>query len=223
MPDLIPAVAIPEVVQAGFRKFEQLTDEAYAELLRVLQEEQAELDPRSFSARLSNRIKTIEPGDVQEIFDTLVSFVAGSITLGLSHGDFIEAIIKGDPDLTEAEQGIIRQRLSQVLQTDSLLMTAKALDILTDQPNSFVGARILTDVRPIFHDDPDTAPIVALLIHTLKVTYHSKGKHEDFYVALNIEDLKRLRKIIDRAEAKANNLTALLSKMELRLIPREDE
>jgi hypothetical protein len=49
-------------------------------------------------------------------------------------------------------------------------------------------------------------PYGAVVIHTLKLSYHEEGDHKDFLVALDDDDIKALRAVLDRAEAKARFL-----------------
>jgi hypothetical protein len=69
-----------------------------------------------------------------------------------------------------------------------------------------VTAKILTDVRYAFQADPEQRPYGAVIIHTLKLSYHEQGEHKDFLVALDDEDIPILKGILNRAEAKAKVL-----------------
>ena len=52
-----------------------------------------------------------------------------------------------------------------------------------------------------------------LVLHTLQVGYHDGlGKHHEFYVALDSDDIEKLQKALVRAKQKAATLVKLLEK-----------
>jgi hypothetical protein len=61
-----------------------------------------------------------------------------------------------------------------------------------------------------------------VVLHTLKLVYHEGPKrHEEFFVALDGDDLRTLRKLIDRAEAKAETLRPAVKDIRLFGSPKE--
>ena len=84
----------------------------------------------------------------------------------------------------------------------------------------FGFAEIHTDLRPVFgeHTDGLTAE-GGVLAHVLRLHHiSSEGSHEDFYVALDDEDLEILRDVIDRAEKKSETLRRQLHEAGMRLV-----
>jgi len=58
----------------------------------------------------------------------------------------------------------------------------------------------------------------------LKLDYHKQGSrkdHEEFYIALDAEDLDTLRRIIDRAEVKAKTLASSINNVHVFGVPKE--
>lgn len=82
--------------------------------------------------------------------------------------------------------------------------------MLLEQGQAFCGARILTDIRPLFAPDLKAAPTAALVVHTLRISYHQGSELKQFYVAMDSEDIQALKNTLDRAESKAENLHAVL-------------
>ena len=75
----------------------------------------------------------------------------------------------------------------------------------------FVAARILTDIRPIFHLDVLEKPESALLVHMLRITERDTfGKRADTYFALDSNDVRRLKGLVDRALKKEETLRNLM-------------
>jgi len=89
--------------------------------------------------------------------------------------------------------------------------TAKAGPVLTQHERIFSGARIMTDLRPIFHLDVAQKPDAAVIIHMLRVTARDNfGRQEDRYFALDSNDLVLLKQIIERAMAKEKTLRGII-------------
>ena len=67
-------------------------------------------------------------------------------------------------------------------------LTAKASELTSENERVLCPAncRILSDVRPVFVDDPAEDPAAVLIQHTLKLAYHSEDDTvREFYVTLD--------------------------------------
>ncbi|MDE3169737.1 MAG: hypothetical protein KGL75_06310, partial [Acidobacteriota bacterium] len=72
----------------------------------------------------------------------------------------------------EAQWTKVRNFLVAALSLEDTVGTAaKAGFILTQHERIFVGARILTDIRPIFHVDVSEQPREAVIVHMLRLIY----------------------------------------------------
>jgi hypothetical protein len=61
-----------------------------------------------------------------------------------------------------------------------------------------------------------------VIVHLLKLGYHSAAqKHQEFFVSLDSDDLRTLRNLIDRAEAKSKSLKASLGGIRLFGVAKE--
>ena len=116
------------------------------------------------SIEVASKIKGVPPGDIAEILDTILSLYFS----GFHHdmppeqlaGDVIEAMLETQMEefqLSNEKQEWFKERLIRVFKIETLLVVAKALGVLQDNEKTFCGARILTDIRPVF------APIPLLL------------------------------------------------------------
>lgn len=106
-----------------------------------------------------------------------------------------------------------RDRLRKLLSFEKVLgVTAKALDVLSEQERFFCQARILTDIRPVFPLRSEESPAGFVLIHTLRITYHQAGgaDHKDFHLALDGAGLEELEGVLERAKRKEETLRGLL-------------
>jgi hypothetical protein len=113
--------------------------------------------------------------------------------------------------MTDDQRNLLAARLARLLGIKaSLRITSKALDVLTDADRIFYSAKILTDIRPVF-DDEGKEIEAAVIIHNLRIHFGQDDDHRDFFVALDTNDIKELRAVLDRANKKAESLQKLLS------------
>lgn len=128
--------------------------------------------------------------------------------------DAMERLDHPDHRLQPSDRADFAGKLLTLLNAEIFALVAKAHDLVTEDERIFCHARILTDLRPIFGSNVEDGPKAMIALHTLKLAFHEQGSsddHGEFYVALDAEDLQTLRKLIDRAEAKAKALSSILN------------
>lgn len=89
---------------------------------------------------------------------------------------------------------------------DTLGAVSKGSDIVFQNERIFYRARILTELRPVFGDSPETPPKAFVVQHTLRIHYSSQSETRSIYFALDSEDLKNLTETLDRAIKKDRTL-----------------
>jgi hypothetical protein len=88
---------------------------------------------------------------------------------------------------------------------------AKAGNVLTQHERIFNGARIMTDLRPIFHLNVSEEPDAAVIIHMLRITQRDNfGQQSDEYFALDHNDVALMKEIIERAIKKEETLRGIM-------------
>jgi len=117
---------------------------------------------------------------------------------------------------TNKETDLFQERLVRALSVESLASLGKALGLSGETERTFVGARILTDVRPIFDDGSSPRVEGFVVINTLKIDFHEGREHGEVYIALDSADLESLRKRVERAQAKTASLSETMSALKLR-------
>ena len=75
-------------------------------------------------------------------------------------------------------------------------VTSKAMSILIGNERNFSGARIFTDIRPVFKENPSDPPAGAVIVHTIGLNYLEGHVRKDFFLALDSRDLKILKEVI---------------------------
>lgn len=95
---------------------------------------------------------------------------------------------------------------------DTVGTAAKAGPVLTEHERIFEDARILTDIRPIFHPDLSEKPHAAVIVHMLRITSRDiLGNRRAQYVALDSNDIRVFKQLMDRAIKKEETLKAAMN------------
>jgi len=103
----------------------------------------------------------------------------------------------------ETDAKVLKERIAQIFSSDQVLrLNTKAISILTDHDNLFLSAKILTDARPVFNEDVTKMEAIAI-VHMLRIHFERNQEHKDFFVALDVADIPKMRAVLDRADKKA--------------------
>lgn len=102
----------------------------------------------------------------------------------------------------------IRQFLAVALTLDKTVGTAaKAGPVMTDHEHIFVDARILSDVRLVFHPDVSERPDAAAIVHMLRITTRDIfGAYKTEYFALDSNDIRLMKQLMERAAKKEDTI-----------------
>jgi hypothetical protein len=217
----MPITRIPEQYRPGLAKVKSMDNIAYAELMTALSNLPVIAGFAQFCARLTTRVKSLSRAEISNITRALFSLapsLADSETpIDATVSELVDAMRasgREDLKLTHDEEGEFKSRIIELLSNDSLNLSAKASLVRIEQPKVFCDAKILTDMRPIFRQ-PNAKPIGSVINHTLKIEYHEDGDHREFYVALDAQDLSKLKGVLERAETKAGSLRSFLKEGDL--------
>jgi len=106
----------------------------------------------------------------------------------------------------------LRQFLIAALSLERTLgTTAKAGHVLTQHEHIFNGARIMTDLRPIYHLDVSEKPDAVIIIHMLKISQRDNvGNQAEHYFALDSNDIATMKDILERATIKEKTLRGIM-------------
>ena len=104
-----------------------------------------------------------------------------------------------------------RKAAKTLFNSDHVLkLNTKIISVITDHDKLFLSAKIMTDARPVFDDEGSKVEAIAI-IHMLRIHFERNSKHEDFFAALDVGDLRQLKNVIERAEKKAEVLKTTFS------------
>jgi hypothetical protein len=96
-----------------------------------------------------------------------------------------------------------RAQLKLILETRSLSLAAKALDISYDFERVYLAGRLLTSVRPVF-DEQRNEIFGSTIVQTLRLEFLApNGDQSSISVAMDLDDIHKLRDECQRAINKA--------------------
>jgi hypothetical protein len=205
----MPSIAIPEFYQPALAKIASMSEGEVEQLRSALEKARPTPNPEVLVANVRLGLKVDFP-DLHDIIQALASMRTAISNGRTSVEAFAQDVARSFPDSKQskkAQEGL-RKRLIALLTTEPLALSAKAGNVQHHYERLFASARIVTDLRPVFFEDR-TEVAGTMIVHNLSITYLNRGHYQDEFFALDGPDLKLLRKILDRAELKAEALKKL--------------
>lgn len=216
MADLV----IPPEYEDGFVEMRGLDEGQLAALVSALEGEPPTLNRSRLRSRVASKVSAIARSDLDRVMEVLASLYALRESMGRTLPDFADAICDAmdESDAVDLwfEDGEDRERfkarLMQLLGIESLDLSAKATDLMYEHEHTVHGPmRILTDVRPIFGSAPEGDPKGAVIVHTLKISYHEGRQVKEFFISLDSDQVGELMGVLQRANLKAESLKRTLA------------
>lgn len=165
--------------------------------------------PSSISEKASGRYNEGEIDGLLRALRTL-SVIRSSSEVGAAEfvTDVTDAFSEvSGSNLKEPNKGRFAERLRGLLDAAPFVLEGKATSLIISDERVYCKSRAITDLRPIFSDDIEDGPLAMIIVHSLKLTFHQgREKHQVFHLAMDSNDIAELRKVLDRAEAKAKSL-----------------
>jgi hypothetical protein len=223
---------IPEQYVSGIAAIRQQEEAAMRAFSAALSTVSPSLNAGALISTISSSVTSIPQSDIEKMVAAVVSLYAGLDSSDFPLEVFIEEICKAmaeskHKDLNfegEADRERFKSRLIYLLNIESFSLASRALSLKSEYANVFCNGRIMTDARPVYGTDVSTAPHAALILHSLKLSYHqSTTDVQEFYVTLDDSDLMELKDLLDRAELKSKSLTAALKAAGINVITTNNE
>jgi hypothetical protein len=222
----VPRITIPEKYRDGVAKIRDLSTEQVREVREMLDSVVAtkgtETSPSQQSAAVSTAIEAgriprgLPIADAKEVAIATVSMYAVKQRRDVPNEQFVHYVADALAELgrlPDEERDSFTSKLIVLLGSKVFDVTSKVDDLRRENERSFCHARIITDLRPVFTADVNDGPSAMVVVHQLKLAFHcdKDEDHPSIFISLSGENLNELRKIIDRAEAKANTLKNVVS------------
>ena len=222
-------LSIPPEFEQGFVELRQLREDQVRALASALKDQRPTLRRSDLRRRVGERVSdTIAPDELSEVLATLYSLYPLRDDTGQPMPDVVDAICDAMDESYvdelhfsgEDDRSRFKGRLLELLDADSLDVTARATDLLWEHERTVHGKpRVLTDIRPVFAANLADPPRGAMIMHTLKLDYHEDGQVKEFFITLDAGQVDDLVGVLVRANVKANSLKQVLANAN---IPRID-
>lgn len=216
---------IPEQDVDPLKQLAALPAETKEKLVSALREAQPSLLLKELHAQIVDKVE-VDEDILLDIVRMLGRMYMGRSVADISAHDFASELnerlseISGFPiDLEDEDtRNEFSKLISDILTVEnSLGITSKAVGVMTEHEHVYCRCRILTDMRPIFGDEPNELK-AAVIVHTLKIAFHSQDDHKEIYIAMDKNDVKELIEALKRAEKKEQSLTSFLDDTPLSLL-----
>lgn len=186
----------------GFKEIYSIDTNEFQALIVSLRKIPVGLGPNTFIKTLKSTLdfpwvsqvaKTIfSLGNLLESQDFTIDDLSRELTNSYEEGSQLA--------LPEEQKAIYTARNKELFENlGSLRLSFKALNLLTENNQNFVDSHIVSDIRLVFQEDIDQQHRSAVILHQLKLDYRKDGEPMQFYISLDNNDLKKLKKQIDRA------------------------
>jgi len=221
----LASLRVPERFISGILKIAEISEQGFAELLSALKVAPEMRDTVELSAWIADDTPSIIGVDREQILKAVTPMFRVRRTTEVSVKEFAAdvwtAIQEEAADKTAGlDADLFRTRIEQLMALSSLdLLDSKIAELKQELEKSFCRARVLTDLRPVFSEDIERSPSAMVVLHTLQIGYHDgMGDHNEFYVTLDQSGIETLKKVLDRASAKAETLKDVVNKADIRFI-----
>jgi hypothetical protein len=208
---------IPEGYRSGVSKIRKLDERSVREIRNALDQATDTMHrPDQVAVEAVSSIPHTNQDEFKEIAEAVGTLYSVKMARGILVDQFVEdvsdameSIDSDEMRLQPNERQQFRQRLTILFGSPRFDIVAKAWDLKTDDERVFCGARILTDMRPVFGHNIKDGPQAMVVVHLLKLGFDRVGdakRHNEIHLSLDAEDLENLRDLIKRAEEKASTL-----------------
>lgn len=198
----MPRIRIPQFAFKGFDAISRLTEDQVNKFTSYLDN----MNVGTKMEQINNFLDSIlESDDSRNIVQALISFSellqpstidfeALAASLASSYKDQFEGEVS-----SEIHQNLKRNLSLIFNHSESLKLTLKAIDLVSEEDYIFNDSKIITDIRLVFNDELESNYRSALLVHHLYIEYYKDREQRKIVLALDLADLKKLKEHIERA------------------------
>jgi hypothetical protein len=219
----VASLRVPERFRVGIVTVANLTDASFADLLKSLKSHSTDDTVAGLATKIQNEVPSISLGKCEGIIAAVSSMQAVQKS---SHSDVAkfasdiwDALKEDVPEFLEnCDEETIKSRMATLLAESPIhLVSTKVAELRNEIERNFCGARILTDLRTAFPDDATKRPVLTVM-QTLEVMYHDDmGRHREFYVNVDDNDLIILKDAVARAIQKKATLIEMFKKTDFEM------
>ncbi len=224
------SLTIPENELPSFSALANLGEKEFSGLIAAVKRTEPAITPKEYASELSKTFSDLRHQDLQTIVNVIFNVSRVRDSMGVSADRVADLVLESISELeaykkhfTEETGQLLRKRIVEALSSsDSLRVSAKALNVMVEHERILLNARILSDIRPVFTDSL-TVAAAGLIVHNLGITFRQDGKSRESFFALDDNDIKKLKDVIERAEAKSGALKSILKNSGVRQLSVKPE
>jgi hypothetical protein len=218
-------IFVPSDYHAALRRLAGLSPEASKSLADRLAADRARAHPRGYIPAITE-VTDLTRDEADDLLQALAGLYIRRLRYDMDAPEFATEVCETLEATfnSAAELATLRQTLGSLLALDDTLgVASKALDLVLSAPHSFCGApRVLTDVRPVFHERDADELAGGLVMHHLVIKYHEAGEQREMQFMLDSTDLVILSGVLERASEKERTLRDTLSGTPMRVLGEDD-
>src|SRR6266851_7948328 len=174
----VPEIRIPEGVRPALPKLARLEASAAKKLESAVQQVDPSPDQRQFVRQVQRRLPASSRARAADIIEAALSLAIGREYVGVPIDDFAARVASNEAlKMSSEARSTLRSRLANLLEVRSLQITAKAISLGYERDNTFIDARIVSDVRPVFTDVVTEGPAAAGIVHHLRIHHFDGTRH----------------------------------------------
>ena len=209
------ALQIPKEEVASIKEIKQLSKPTIEQIVAAMRGAPLASSPSEMAKYLAQQLPSLPGEQLSRMLGTIYTLYHIRELSGVSKAKFLEDLMSGIeniPGVEIAEEDLprIQSLFERIMDIEVLNVVAKAYRLQRDGERLYCAAKILSDIRPVFREDPAAGPAGAVLAHTLKVGYHEGREHHEFHVVLDGKDLDALGEVVKRAQLKNKALRDFL-------------
>lgn len=210
------SIGLPSYVRVGLSKFVCLSDKDFRGLQNALATAPLHIRRRHFAASVASAAATDEKADIEEIIPALMYLFSYSKSQ-TDPDQFADDLISelrvqapGELGIEPDKAGQLKERLFSVFQIDTLRLRSKASDLIFEDAQVYQASRVITDIRPVFGGADGFEIRGGLIVHSLKIQFYTAAGANEIYISLDDDDIIELKRVIERAQRKADVLRSHL-------------
>lgn len=222
------SLQIPEDHYTLWKRVIHLSSDEYRDLITAITTTPVVGSFDVFAESVASKVDPADSELIEDFVGLLAVFYGHAREADVSIFTYAAALVEalketGQQELDPAggTWSSVQERLTELLSIDSLQLEVKALDLWVENGRTYHDVSIITDIRPIFRDNPDEPPGGALILNTLVLKFHHLGEVESVRVLLDSGGINDLRQALNRAESKTRNLQRLLASANIPVIREE--
>jgi hypothetical protein len=210
----LPTYSLPEQLIGGYQALAKLSADTFARVLEVVHSTPPAPFPPAFARQVAKAF-----GDKEDtVYQALIVGLSAETLRQADDSDPAELAndLSSAPELrvSDVRRRTLAERLVALFGATGVRLSVRASQLALSDERLFVGARGSVSVRPVFDGSrAESAPASlggAFLIYSMQISFHQYNRDDAITLALDAEDLQKLRAELDRVEGEAKALESVL-------------